>query len=162
MKSEYLECGQVVNTHGIRGEVKIIPWADSPEFLLDFDTLYMDEKPVKILAARVHKNCVLATLEGVDNVDAAIRLKGKTLFVARADVRLPEGRHFLSDLVGLEVRDADSGEVLGSLVDILTPPAQQVYVVKGKREYLIPAVDEFIIESNPEAGFIRVRLLEGM
>lgn len=162
MKSKWIEAGEIVNTHGLVGEVKILPWADSPEFLLDFDTLYLDEAPVKIRSARVHKNCVLAMLEGVDSVDAAILLKGKTIRVAREDVHLPEGRYFLADLMGLEVRDADSGEVLGTLVDILTPPANQVYVVKGKREYLIPAVEEFIVESNPEAGWIRVHLLEGM
>ncbi len=162
MKEAYIEAGQVVNTHGIQGEVKIMPWADSAEFLLDFSTIYMDGRPVKVRSARVHKNCVLATLEGVDSVDAAMLLKGKTIYLARADVKLPEGRYFLADLIGLEVRDADSGEVLGTLSDILTPPANQVYVVKGKREYLVPAVEEFIIETNPDAGFMRVRLLEGM
>lgn len=162
MNQAYIEAGQVVNTHGVQGEVKIMPWADSPEFLLDFDTIYIDDRPVKIRSARVHKNCVLATLEGVDGVDAAMLLKGKTIYLARADIHLPEGRFFLADLMGLEVRDADSGETLGVLADILTPPANLVYVVKGKREYLIPAVEEFIIETNLDAGFMRVRLLEGM
>ena len=89
-------------------------------------------------------------------------LKGKTVSVARDDVHLPEGRHFLVDLIGLEVREAETGEVLGSLTEVLTPPANQVYVVRGKREYLIPAVEEFIIETNVEGGYMRVRLLEGM
>ena len=163
MKNRFLEAGQIVNTHGIRGEVKIVPWCDSPEFLLQFDTLYLDEKPVRVLEARVHKGNVLARLEGVDDVNAAMVLKGRTVSIDRTGVVLPEGRHFIADLMGLDVLDADSGEKLGVVADVLTPPAHEVYVVKGAGcEYLIPAVDEFLIETNVEGGYIKVRLIEGM
>ena len=162
MKNRFLEAGQIVNTHGIQGEVKIVPWCDSPEFLCGFDTLYLDGAPVKVRSARIHKGSVLAFLEGVDDVNAAMRLKGKTVFIDRTGVELPDGRHFLADLMGLEVRDADSGAVLGVVADILTPPAHEVYVVKGEKEYLIPAVDEFLVETNVEEGYLRVRLIEGM
>ena len=64
MKKRFLEAGQIVNTHGIQGEVKLVPWCDTPEFLCQFDTLYLDGKPVKVLARRVHKGNVLARLEG--------------------------------------------------------------------------------------------------
>ena len=144
MKTEFLESGRIVNTHGIRGEVKIVPWADSPEFLCGFSTLYLDGKPVNVRSARVHKGNVLATLEGVTAVNGARALKGKVLSIDRTGVVLPEGRHFIADLIGLEVRDAAGGEVLGAIADVLTPPAHEVYVVKGGRhEYMIPAVDEF-------------------
>ena len=163
MKNRFLEAGQIVNTHGIRGEVKIVPWCDSPEFLLQFDTLYLDGKPVRVLEARVHKGNVLARLEGVDDVNAAMVLKGRTVSIDRTGVVLPEGRHFIADLMGLDVLDADSGEKLGVVADVLTPPAHEVYVVRGAGcEYLIPAVDEFLIETNVEGGYIRVRLIEGM
>ena len=162
MKNQFLEAGQIVNTHGIRGEVKIVPWCDSPEFLLQFDTLYLDGRPVNVLEARVHKGNVLARLEGVEDVNAAMALKGRTVFIDRTGVELPEGRHFIADLIGLNVVDADSGEVLGVVADVLTPPAHEVYVVKGEHEYLIPAVDEFVIETNVEGGYIKVRLIEGM
>lgn len=162
MEKQFIEAGQIVNTHGIRGEIKIQPWSDSPDFLCDFDTIFVDGKPAKLLSARVHKSCLIAKLEGVDDVNAAMVLKGKTVSVRREDVQLPEGRHFLVDLIGLEVRNAETGEVLGKLVDVLTPPAHQVYVVRGEREYLIPAVDAFIVETNVADGFMRVRVLEGM
>ena len=162
MKNQFLEAGQIVNTHGIQGEVKIVPWCDTPEFLCQFDTLYLDGKPVKVRAARVHKGNVLATLDGVNDVNGAMALKGKTVFIDRTNVVLPEGRHFIADLIGLEVIDADSGEKLGVVADVLTPPAHEVYVVKGEHEYMIPAVDEFLAEANVESGYVKVRLIEGM
>lgn len=162
MKNQYLEAGQIVNTHGIQGEVKIVPWCDTPDFLCQFHTLYIDGKPVRVRASRVHKGNVLATLEGVDSVNAAMALKGKTVWIDRTGVQLPEGRHFIADLMGLEVIDAASGETLGVVADVLTPPAHEVYVVKGAHEYMIPAVDEFLVETNVEGGYIKVQLIEGM
>ena len=161
--NQFLEAGQIANTHGIQGEVKIVPWCDSPQFLCQFDTLYLDGAPVKVLSKRIHKGNVLAMLEGVNDVESAMRLKGKVVKIDRTGVVLPEGRHFIADLIGLEVRDADSGAVLGTVADVLTPPAHEVYVVKGgAHDYMIPAVDEFLVESNVEGGYIRVRLIEGM
>ena len=163
MKNQFLETGQIVNTHGVRGEVKIMPWADSPDFLCQFDTLYLDGNPVRVLSARPHKSMVLASLEGVDTVEKAMRLKGKVLSVNRAQVQLPAGRYFLADLMGLNALDAATGEALGTIEDILTPPAHNVYVVRGNgKEYLIPAVPAFIAETNVESGYIRVNLIEGL
>lgn len=163
MKNKFLEAGEIVNTHGVKGEVKIMPWADSPEFLCQFDTLYMDGNAVKVLAARPHKTMVLATLEGIDTVEKAMRLKGKVLSIDRTGIELPDGRHFLADLMGLTVLDNATGEELGTIEDILTPPAHEVYVVRGKgKEYMIPAVDAFLAETNVEGGYIRVNLIEGM
>ena len=163
MQKKFLEAGQIVNTHGIRGEVKIVPWCDTPEFLCGFDVLYLDGKPMQVEQARPHKGNVILKLAGVDDVNAAMCLKNKVLSIDRAHAVLPEGRHFIADLIGLEVRDADTGAVLGTLEEVLTPPAQEVYVVKGAgREYMIPAVDEFLAETNVEGGYIRVRLIEGM
>ena len=162
MGSNFLEAGQIVNTHGIRGEVKIVPWCDTPEFLCGFDTFYLDGAPVKVESARAHKGNVIAKLAGVDDVNGAMRLKNKVISIDRSGVILPPGRHFIADLIGLEVREAESGRVLGKIEDVLTLPANDVYVVKGEKEYLIPAVDEFLAETNLEGGYVRVRLIEGM
>ena len=162
MNNPYLEAGKIVNTHGIRGELKIQPWCDSPEFLCGFDTLYIDGQPVEVCSARVHKNCVLVTLDGVDDIDAALRYKNKIVSIAREDADLPEGKHFVADLIGLEVRDAETGAALGRLTDILTYPAQDIYVVKGEHSYMIPAVDAFIKGHYVEEGYIAVTVLEGM
>ena len=161
MNKQLLESGQIVNTHGIRGEVKIVPWADSPEFLCGFSTLYIDGAPVKVRSARVHKGNVIALLEGVEDVNAAMCLKNKVVSIHRKDAKLPKGTFFLADIIGLDVVDED-GNKLGTLHEILSPSLQQVYVVKGEREILIPAVPEFILETNVEGGYIKVRLIEGM
>lgn len=163
MKNQFLEAGEIVNTHGVRGEVKILPWADSPQFLCQFDTLYLDGKPVKVLASRPHKAMVLALLEGISTVEQAMKLKGKVVCIDRSNVVLPEGRHFLADLMGLTVIDNATGEELGTVEDILTPPAHEVYVVRGKgKEYMIPAVDAFLAETNVEGGYMKVNLIEGL
>lgn len=162
MKKRYLEAGKIVNTHGIQGEVKLVPWCDVPEFLLNFDTFYLDGQPLKIISAKVHKGNLLIQFEGVEDINAAMRLKNKIIFLDREDASLPPDRHFIADLIGLEVRDAADGHVLGTLEDVLALPAQPVYVVRGAREYLIPAVDAFVLETNLEDGYMIVKLIEGM
>ena len=162
MKNRFLDAGEIVNTHGVQGELKVVPWCDSPAFLCQFKTLYLDGAPVAVRSARVHKTNVLLTLEGVSDVNAAMRLKGKVLQIDRTGVVLPEGRHFIADLIGLKVLDADTGAELGAIADVLTLPANEVYVVRGAREYMIPAVDEFLAETNVEGGYVKVRLIEGM
>ena len=159
--NEFLDCGQIVNTHGIHGEVRIVPWADSPEFLRGFSTLYTDGTPIRVTSSRVHKGSVIAKLDGVDTVEQAMLLKGRTVQIRRTDAKLPEGSFFLADIIGLDVVD-ESGQKLGVLREVLSPSIQQVYVVDGEREIMIPAVPEFILETNIAGGYIKVRLIEGM
>ena len=165
MQNQYLEVGKVTNVHGLMGEVKIQPWADSPEFLCQFKTLYVDEAhwPIQVERARVHKNMVIMKFEGLTDVPSALSLRNAILYIDRSDAKLPEGAFFLADIYGLEVRDASTGEVLGKIADVLTLPANNVYVVKGgARELMIPAVPQFIAETNMEDGFIRVNMMEGL
>lgn len=160
-KNQYIEAGKIVNTHGVRGEVKIQVWLDSPEFLRGFKTVYIERKPVKMLSARIHKGFVIATFDGVEDVNAAMCLKNKTVFIDRADADLPEGAYFLQDIIGAKVVDEDGTEI-GILSDILETPASDIYIVKGETEHMIPAVPEFILSADAENGIIRVHLIEGM
>ena len=161
MKERFIEAGEVVNTHGVRGEVKIIPWTDSAEFLAAIRTLYIDGRAGKVRAARVHKGTGLAALEGLEDVNAARRLKGRRVFIDRADAKLPEGGYFIQDIIGAEVVTED-GESIGALAEVIDAPASMIYVVRGDRERLIPAVPEFILKTDADAGLITVRLIEGM
>ena len=165
MPEQYLEVGKITNTHGIMGEVRVQPWADSPEFLCQFKTLYVDQAhwPIKVERARVHKNMVILKLEGVTDVPSALSMRNAILYIDRKDAALPEGSFFLADLMGLEVRDAQSGKLLGKIADIMTLPANNVYVVRGgEREILVPAVPQFIAETNVEGGYLRVNMMEGL
>ncbi|NLH01122.1 MAG: 16S rRNA processing protein RimM [Clostridiales bacterium] len=158
---KYLEAGKIVNTHGIKGEVKIQPWADSADFLKSFRYLYIDEKPYKLLSGRVHNGFFIAQLEGVSDVNAAMALKNRIIHIDRAEAKIPNGSFFLQDIIGADVVD-ENGNKIGKLTDILQMPASNVYVVTGEREILIPAVPQFIIKTDVAAGVVTVRLIEGM
>ena len=161
MDKRFLEAGEVVGTHGIQGEVKILPWADGPEFLLGFKTLYLNGKPYAVRSSRVHKTCVLARLEGIDTPEQATLLRKQIVTVDRTGVKLPDGAVFIADLIGCRALD-DDGSEFGKITDVLTMPSSDVYVVKGEKTYMIPAVKAFVREVNVAEGFVRLHLIEGM
>ncbi len=157
---QYLEAGTIVSTHGVHGEVKILPWADGPEFLTLFDRVFLKGKEYEVESSRVQKTCVLMKLKGVDTMDGAQALRDTVVKVDRDDVELEEGTFFIADLIGLPV--LAEGQEIGKVKEILTLPGNDVYVVKGEHAYMIPGVKEFLLETNLEEGFIRVKLIEGM
>ena len=161
MKKRYLEAGQIVNTHGVRGEVRIQPWADEADFLTRFRRFFIDGKEVRINACRVHKQMCIAALEGVEDVNSAMALKGKVVFIDRDDVRLPAEAVFLQDIIGARVVD-ESGAQVGVLADVMPEPAASVLVVQGDREILIPDVPAFVLKKDADAGVVTVRLIDGM
>ena len=163
MRVEFIPVGQIVNAHGIKGEVKLNPMGFDPEFLADFDVLYIGGKRTEVKAARVHKSVVLLTLPGVNDMDAALALKGKTVTICRDDVEVPEGYYFDEEIEGLQVVDSDTEAVIGKVKRVLTNPAHKIYEVKGEREYLIPAVPGVFIESvDLDAEVIRVHMMKGL
>ncbi len=161
MKKQFLEAGQIVNTHGVRGEVRIQPWADGPDFLTRFRRFFIDGEEVKVRACRAHKQMCIASLAGVEDATAAQALKGKVLFIDRDDAHLPAGTVFLQDIIGARVVD-ESGRELGVLTEVMPEPAASVLVVKGEREILIPDVPAFVLEKDADAGVVTVRLIDGM
>ena len=158
---QYVEAGRIVNTHGVTGEVKIEVWLDSPAFFKTFKRLFINGAEKKILSAREHKQFIIAHLEGVEDLNAAMALKGKTVEILRADARMKDGEFFVQDILGFTVVDED-GHTVGKLVDAFETPASMLYVVRGESEHLIPAVREFILGIDAEKEEIRVHLIEGM
>ena len=151
----------MVNTHGVRGEVKIEPWADDAAFLTRFRRFYIDGREVKVRSCRAHKSMAIASLEGVDDVNAAMALKGIVLFINREDARLPKGSVFLQDILGARVL-TENGEEIGILEEVLPEPSASVLVVRGEREILNPYVPAFVLEKNAEDCTVTVRLIDGM
>lgn len=160
-KKRFIEAGRITNTHGVAGEVKIEVWLDSPRYFKTFRRIFIDGVEVELVTARTHKDFIIAKLEGVEDVNDAMRLKGRTVYIDRADAALPRGGYFLSDIIGASVLD-EQGNEIGRLTEIMETPASNIYVVKGETEHLIPAVPEFIKSTDADNGIITVHLIEGM
>lgn len=158
MNLEFLEAGQIVTTHGVRGEVKVLPWADGPDFLCDFSRVRIDGREYKLENCRVQKTCNLVKIQGIDTMEDAQKLRGKTVEVFRCDA--PEDVIFAAELIGVEV--FCDGDPVGKITDVLDYPGNKVYVVKGQHEYMIPAVKAFVLNTDMEANRMDVRLIEGM
>lgn len=166
MKKRFLECGKIVATHGLRGDVKVLPWCDGPEALLAFDTLYLDggNTPLSVEKSRVAKGTVLVKFKGYDSPEAVQPLRGRVLYLDREQDTLEEGQYYIQDLLGLSVADADTGAVYGTLRDVTETGANDVYHIAfpdGKTR-LIPAIPQVVTEIDIDGGRMLIRPLEGL
>jgi len=158
MKLQFVEAGEIVTTHGVKGEVKVLPWLDSPEDLCDFDRCRIDGKDYTIESCRVQKTCNLVKLSGIDTMEAAQAMRGKQIELYREDI--DEEVIFAAELIGMEV--FCDGKQIGKISDVLDYPGNSVYMVKGEYEYMIPAVKSFILSTDMEKNEMQVKLIEGM
>ncbi len=165
MKKEYLEAGKIVNIHGIRGEVKIMPYCDSPELLCEFDRLFLGKslKEIYIQRSRVQKNMVICKIEGIDSPEQAEKLRNQMLYMHRDDLELDENTYFIQDLIGITVKDADTGEIYGTIDDVLQTGANDVYSIKnGDKNYLVPAIADVVVDTDIDSGIMTIRVPEGL
>ena len=158
MKLQFIEAGEIVTTHGVKGEVKVLPWVDGPDVLCEFDRCRIDGREYAIESCRVQKTCNLVKLAGIDTMEAAQAMRGKTVELYREDI--DDEVIFAAELMGMEIF-AD-GRKIGVLQDVLDYPGNAVYVVRGEHEYMIPAVKAFILDTDMERNAMQVRLIEGM
>ena len=158
MKLQFIVAGEIVTTHGIKGEVKVLPWLDSVEDLCDFERCRIDGKEFEIQQCRVQKTCNLVKLSGIDTMEAAQAMRGKKIELYREDI--DDEVIFAAELIGVEV--FCNGEKIGKIKEVLDYPGNSVYVVKGEYEYMIPAVREFILSTDMEKNEMQVRIIEGM
>ena len=158
MKLEFVEAGEIVTTHGVKGEMKVLPWVDSPDILCEFDRCRIGGVEYEIENCRIQKTCNLLKVRGIDTMEAAQAMRGKVVELYREDI--DDEVIFAAELIGVEVYAG--GENIGKIVEVLDYPGNSVYVVKGKYEYMIPAVKAFVLNTDMEANRMEVRLLEGM
>ena len=158
MKLQFIEAGEIVTTHGVRGEVKVLTWLDSPELLCEFDRCRIGGKEFKMESVRVQKTCNLVKLSGVDTMEDAQAMRGKVVELFREDI--DEDVIFGAELIGVEVYEEDT--LLGKITDVLDYPGNSVYVVSGEHEYMIPAVNQFILSTDLDENRMQVKLIEGM
>lgn len=166
MKHEYLECGKIINKHGFRGAVKLESWCDTPADLARVGTYWFPEgdgyRPVRVRKSSVLGGFVLTELEGVETEEAADRLRGKVVYASRGEFPLPEGGYFLADVIGLPVRDADSGETIGTLTSVDTRGHANLFTVKTPRgEALVPDVPQFVTRVDIEDA-VYIRPISGL
>ena len=157
MKLTYVDAGEIVTTHGVRGEVKVLPWLDSPQMLCEFARCRIDGIDYKIESCRIRKTCNLLKIQGIDTIEQAQALRGKTVQIYREDVA--DDVIFGAELIGISV--LCEGEKIGEITEVLDYPGNSVYVV-GENAYMIPAVKEFILSTDIEKNVMQVKLIEGM
>ena len=168
MEKAFMEIGKIVGTHGVRGEVKIEPWCDSPAFLCKFKTLYLDKDGKTALEAetlRPHKTNVLGKFKTIKTMEEAEAMRGKVLYMAKEEAHLPKNRWFITDLIGCKVLDADNGTVYGKIADVyLNPKANDAWLVKDEtgKETMIPAIPSVIKQVNVEQKQVKIHALPGL
>ena len=158
MKLPFIEAGEIVTTHGVRGEMKILTWLDSPGAWCDFERCRIDGKEYKIGNCRVQKTCNLLKVAGIDTMEAAQAMRGKIVELYREDIS--DDVIFGAELIGVDVYAQDT--LLGKIEDVLDYPGNQVYVVRGEHEYMIPAVKAFVLSTDLDANRMHVNVIEGM
>lgn len=162
-----LEVGQIVNSYGIKGFVKVVPLVDNNNQFKDFKTLYIKQKnsirELHIEEVKFSKNLVLLKFKQIDTIEQAEELRNCYLNAKRSDIKLEDGAHFIVDLIGLEVFTED-GELLGNLIEVLQPGANDVYIVENsaKQQILLPAIPDVIKKIDIANKKIIVKLLEGL
>lgn len=164
MKKEFIEAGKIVGTHGVRGMVRIMPWADNGEFLCGFNTLYLSEEtPLIISQIKPHGNVVIAQIKNIDSIEKAEKLRNKVVYIKRSDANIPEGRYFVSELIGCTVKDYENGSCYGTITDVSGTGANDVWhIKKDDKEYLLPAVNDVVKRVDIDSEIIEIIPMKGI
>ncbi|MEG0856080.1 MAG: ribosome maturation factor RimM [Terrisporobacter sp.] len=166
-KLTHFRIGQIVNTQGLKGEVKIYPYVDDIHRFDELESFYLEknfEKEFKVEKVRYKGNMVIMKIKDIDTIELAEKIKSKNLYISREDsVDLDEDEFFIADLVGIEVFTT-TGEKVGVLKEVLQYSANDVYVVKGNddKEYLIPSLIKFVPEINIKEKKMIIDPIKGM
>lgn len=165
---DMLEVGKIVNTHGLKGEVKIVPWTDSPDVFeeLEYVTVKLknEEKKLYISGIKYQKNNIIVKFSQINHIDEAEILKNAVVLAERDMLgELPEGVYYIADLIGLDVCD-EEGHIIGCVTDVFSTGANDVYEVKreGQKNLLLPVIDEVVKKVDISAGKITVHMMEGL
>ncbi len=165
MAKKYLEVGKIVGTHGIKGEVRIECWCDSPEFFSMFKTLYYNGGQEKIsVKSRPHKSGALCKIKDVDTVEQADLLRGRVLYMDRNDICLDEDVYFVQDLIGCNIVDVETNKKYGVITDVLKTGANDVYEIKdeNKKAFYIPVIDDVVIKTDIDRQTVSIKAMKGL
>ena len=161
---KYLEIGKVTGARGLKGELRVEPWCDSPDILAGLKKIYINDRALNILSARVQKSMVIMTLEGINDIDEAEKLRNTIINIDRNDLKLEKGQYFIQDLIGLKVIDVDNDNLYGKITDVLKTGANDVYQVTGEnnKNYLVPVIQNVVLEVNITESYVKIRPIKGI
>ncbi|MDO5475790.1 MAG: ribosome maturation factor RimM [Eubacteriales bacterium] len=160
--------GVIASTHGLRGEVKVFPTTQMPERFLDLQEVILEspkgEQRLGIRSVKFFKKFVILGFRGLDRIEDVEKLRGCPLVIERRDaIPLEEGEYYVADLIGISVRTQDGREI-GTLREVIETGANDVYAVarEGQKDLLLPAIDDCILDVQPEKGYMTVWLMPGL
>lgn len=163
MNDNLLKAGKIVNTHSLKGEVRIYPYCDDAEFLCEFDYLYIGSQKTKVKSARVHKGQALVKFEGINDINEAEKLIGNMVYIDKDEVELEEGRYFIEDIKGCSVFDIESDECYGKVTNVIQTGANDVFEVSdGQRTVLIPKIDDIVKDIDVDEKRIVIKVMKGL
>ena len=157
-----IEVGKIVNTHGLKGDVKVVSWCDYPEVFEDFSKVFDGDTAYEIENVKYHKGSVILKLSGCDSIDSAEKMRNKIITALRSEFNLPEGKFFIADIIGLTV--VSKGDNIGIISDVIQTGANDVYVIKrkGAKDLLFPATPETVISTDINTGVVDVIIPKGL
>lgn len=161
---DLLEVGKIVNTHGLRGEVKVVSWTDTPDVFEDLEYVYCGEQKLTVQNVKYQKNNLIVKFKEIPSIDDAEKYKNKVLTAERSMLgELPDGVYYIADLIGLDVYD-DEGNHVGVLADVFNTGSNDIYEVKrdGKKPLLLPVIDEVVLDISLDDKKITVHIMEGL
>ena len=162
---DLLEVGKIINTHGLRGEVKVIPWTDTPDVFEDLETVYLKNNDVlTISSVKYQKNNLIVKFKELGDINEAEKLKNQVLYAERSALgELPEGVYYIADLIGLSARK-ETGEEVGKIKDVLQTGANDIYVVArgGAKDLLVPVIPNVVLSVDIDGGEVTVSLPDGL
>ncbi|MCD8390320.1 MAG: ribosome maturation factor RimM [Firmicutes bacterium] len=165
---DLLEVGKIVNTHALKGEVKIAVWMDYPEDFEALEYVYVKtragETRLNIEGIKYQKNNLIVKFREITDIDEAARYKNSVLYAERGMIPMEDGAHFIADLIGLDVIDSEAGEKIGVVADVFNTGSNDIYDVRrdGKKNLLLPVIDDVVKEIDIENGRILVYMMEGL
>lgn len=170
MSKKFLQIGEIVSTHALKGEVKVKPWCDSVDVISALEYVYINnagkaiKQAIKIENVKEHKGMAIIKLDGVDSIEDGSALRGKVLYARREDIPIDEDSYFIVDLIGMQVYNIDSDELIGEIIDITPTGANDVYHIKNDagKIYLVPAIKKVVIDINIDGKVMKIRPLEGL
>ncbi len=165
---DLLEVGKIVNTHGLRGEVKVVPWTDYPEVFEDIDFVYVKKKSeyerLDVKGIKYQKNNLIVRFSQITDINMAEKYKNQVIYAEREILgELPEGVYYIADLIGLDIV-AEDGEKIGTVSDVFNTGSNDIYEVKreGKKNLLLPVIDDVVLNIDVDGGKITVRMMDGL